>query len=134
MGNNLAADVAYAASRLTRVAVTAELAVYQRAVTSADPRGQVCPFTGGTGFQALAWGGSDLSAQRDRSARGRIAQGQSAQSGPSAQGPIAEAPSFGVLRSDIAARNSAVKGASSVMHNVSLSKPRTGYCAISGTG
>jgi hypothetical protein len=110
MGNNLAVEVAYAASAMARVAVTPELEVYERAVTLADPRGQVCPATGGKGFRAFTWHGSDLSAQYGPSVRRHID------------------------RSDIAALTSAVTGASSVMNNVQISKPRTGYCAMSGTG
>jgi hypothetical protein len=64
-------EVASAMSVLTWPAVAPELEVYQRAVTSSDTGGGVCPFTGGTGSRA---------------------------------------------------------------YNVQLSKPRTGYCARSGSG
>ncbi|HST82310.1 MAG TPA: hypothetical protein VLL08_11290 [Kineosporiaceae bacterium] len=110
MGINLAADAAYAASRLTCVAVASDLEVYQRAVTLAGPRGQVCPSTGGAGFRAFTWHGSDLSAQHSSTVPN------------------------GSERPSIAARKSAVTGASRVMNSIQLSKPRTGYCAMSGTG
>jgi len=110
MGINLAADTAYAASRLTCVAVTCDLEVNQRAVTLAGPRGQVCPSMGGVGFRTFTWQGADLPAHNSLSAP------------------------KGSERPSITARNSAVIGASRVMNSVQLSKPRTGYCAMSGTG
>lgn len=134
MGNNLAAEVAYAASALARVALTPELEVYERAVTKADPRGQVCPSTGGTGFRAFTWLGSDLSAQGSPS----VQIGTSAQIGISAQPEMSAQRHTSVQsrieRSVITVRNSAVIGGFSVMNNVQPSKPRTGYCALSGTG
>ena len=110
MGINLAADTAYAASRLTCVAVTSDLEVNQRAVTLAGPRGQVCPSTGGVGFRAFTWQGSDLPIHNSLSAP------------------------EGSERPSVTARISAVIGASRVMNSVQLSKPRTGYCAMIGTG
>jgi len=106
MGINLAADVAYATSAVSPVAVTAELEVFERAVLTADTKGQVCPSTGDTGSGALTWQGSSLSAM----------------------------PAFGFERSGMAVRQSAVIGANSVLNNVQPSKPRTGYRAPSGTG
>jgi hypothetical protein len=55
--------IAFAASALSRVAATPALEVKERAVTRGDSRGQVCPSTGGTGFRAATWHGSDLSIQ-----------------------------------------------------------------------
>ena len=51
MGNNTAVEVAFATSARTWV-VSADLEVFERAVSQGDSRGQVCPNTGGTGFGA----------------------------------------------------------------------------------
>ena len=101
MGNTV---IAFAASALSRVAATPALEVHERAVTQGDPRGQVCPPSGGTGFRADTWHGSDLSTQ-------------------------ASSP-----RTGISTRYGAQIGAFSVMNNVQVSKPRYGYSAMSGTG
>jgi hypothetical protein len=53
MGNNAAVDVAYATSTRTWV-VSAELEVFERAISLGDTGGQVCPNTGGTGFGAVS--------------------------------------------------------------------------------
>jgi hypothetical protein len=102
---------------------TPALEVYQLAATSGDSRGQVCPFTGEAG---LTWHGSDLSARDPQSGSDRDRQSVSAlrlESG------LVRGPQTG-----IATRYGATFGAFSVMNNVSTSKPRTGYCAMSGTG
>jgi hypothetical protein len=56
-------EMAFAASVLTSAAAAPALEVYERAVTQADIRGQVCPAMGDSGFRASTWHGSDLSAQ-----------------------------------------------------------------------
>ena len=106
MKTNLTLVTAFAASASGRVAVASDLEVYERAVTQGDLRGQVCPSMGDTGFRGIAWLDGDQSAR------------------------------YGSLRpaSAISARNSVPMGASSVTTNVKTSKPRTGYCALSGTG
>lgn len=94
----------YAAYALTQVAATPALEVRERAVTQGDTRGQVCPTPGSTGFRAFTQHGSGLSAQA------------------------------GSQWTGISARYGAETGVISGMNNVQLSKPRTGYCAMNGTG
>lgn len=105
-------EITYAVSALTCVAATPDLEVYERAVTQADIRGQVCASTGGRGYRSFSWHGSDLSAQYGPR--------------PSCIG--------GRPRPGATARRSSTTGASSFMTNVQLSKPRNGYCAMSGAG
>ena len=101
-------EIAYATSSLTGVAASSALEVRARAVTQGDTRGQVCPAPGGTGFRAFTRHGSGLSALTVQTGSQWI--------------------------TGSAARYGAEIGAISVMNNVQLSKPRTGFCAISGTG
>jgi hypothetical protein len=106
-------DIAYAASVLTQVAAAPALEVRERAVTQGDIRGQVCPNPGSTDFRALTQRGSGLSA--------RHSGGLFAQSGSQQWTGISAAYGAEIV---------VISG----MNNVQLSKPRTGYCAMSGAG
>jgi len=97
-------EMAFATSALSRVAAAPALEVHERAVTQGAIRGQVCPASGGTGFRAVTWHGSDLSAQ------------------PSSP------------RTGVSTSYGAPISAFSLMSNVQVSKPRYGYSAMSGSG